>query len=97
MRLKRLYDANKAGVADLDDPALKDRIVGLKATRDQTQADGVCMVIVRFLVAGFAALRCNPASWRTAGVQAEWVPSRGTGCTEAERSGGRGSWAEGTP
>ena len=27
------------GVADLDDPALKDRIVGLKATRDQARAD----------------------------------------------------------
>jgi len=39
LRLKRLYDAIKAGVADLDDPALKDRVVGLKAIRDQTRAD----------------------------------------------------------
>jgi hypothetical protein len=38
-RLKRLYDAIEAGVADLDDPALKDRIGGLKAIRDQTKAD----------------------------------------------------------
>lgn len=39
LRLKRLYDAIEAGVADLDDPALKDRIAGLKATRDQAKAD----------------------------------------------------------
>ena len=38
-RLKRLYDAIEAGVADLDDPALKDRIDGLKAIRDQARAD----------------------------------------------------------
>ena len=39
LRLKRLYDAIEAGIADLDDPALKDRIDGLKAIRDQAQAD----------------------------------------------------------
>jgi site-specific DNA recombinase len=39
LRLKRLYDAIESGVADLDDPALKDRIAGLKATCDQAQAD----------------------------------------------------------
>jgi site-specific DNA recombinase len=38
-RLKRLYDAIEAGVADLDDPALKDRIDGPKAIRDQAKAD----------------------------------------------------------
>ncbi len=38
-RLKRLYDAIEAGVADLDDPALKDRIDGLKAIRDQAKTD----------------------------------------------------------
>jgi site-specific DNA recombinase len=38
-RLKRLYDAIEAGVANLDDPALKDRIDGLKAIRDQAKAD----------------------------------------------------------
>ena len=38
-RLKRLYDAIEAGIADLDDPALKDRIDGLKAIRDQAKAD----------------------------------------------------------
>ena len=38
-RLKRLYDAIEAGVADLDDPALKDRIDGLKAIRDRAKAD----------------------------------------------------------
>lgn len=38
-RLKRLYDAIEAGVADLADPALKDRMDGLKAIRDQAQAD----------------------------------------------------------
>ena len=35
LRLKRLYDPIEPGVADLDDPALKERIVGLKAIRDQ--------------------------------------------------------------
>ncbi len=39
LRLKRLYDAIESGVADLGDPALRDRIAGLKATRDQAQAD----------------------------------------------------------
>ncbi len=39
LRLKRLYDAIENGVADLSDPALKERIAGLKATRDQAQAD----------------------------------------------------------
>lgn len=38
-RLKRLYDAIEAGVADLDDPALKERIAGLKVIRDQARAD----------------------------------------------------------
>jgi hypothetical protein len=41
LRLKRLYDAIEAGVADLDDPALKDRIAALRAIRDQAQADTV--------------------------------------------------------
>ena len=39
LRVKRLYDAIESGVADLGDPALKERIGGLKATRDQAQAD----------------------------------------------------------
>ncbi|MDU3045463.1 recombinase family protein, partial [Bradyrhizobium sp.] len=39
LRLKRLYDAIEAGVADIDDPALKDRIDGLMAIRDQAKAD----------------------------------------------------------
>ncbi|MBO0664094.1 recombinase family protein [Jiella sp. CQZ9-1] len=39
LRLKRLYDAIEAGVADIDDPALKDRIDGLKAIRDQAKVD----------------------------------------------------------
>lgn len=39
LRLKRLYDAIEAGVADINDPALKDRIDGLKAIRDQAKAD----------------------------------------------------------
>ena len=39
LRLKRLYDAIEAGIADLDDPALKDRIDDLKAIRDQAKAD----------------------------------------------------------
>ncbi len=39
VRLKRLYDAIGAGVADLDDPALKDRIDSLKAIRDQAKAN----------------------------------------------------------
>jgi site-specific DNA recombinase len=32
LRLKRLYDAIESSVADLDDPALKEHIAGLKAT-----------------------------------------------------------------
>ncbi len=39
LRLKRLYDAIEAGVADLDDPALKEHVASLKAIRDQAQAD----------------------------------------------------------
>ena len=39
LRLKRLYTAIEAGVADLDDPPLKERIASLKAIRDQAQAD----------------------------------------------------------
>ena len=39
LRLKRLYDAIEAGVADLGDAALKERIAALTAVRDQTQAD----------------------------------------------------------
>ncbi len=39
LRLKRLYEAIEAGVADLDDPALKERIAGLKVIRDQAMAD----------------------------------------------------------
>ncbi|KND58164.1 resolvase domain protein [Candidatus Burkholderia verschuerenii] len=39
LRLKRLYDAIEAGVADIEDPALKDRIAGLKALRDQARVD----------------------------------------------------------
>ena len=39
LRLKRLYDAIESGVADLTDPALKERIAGLKALRDQARAD----------------------------------------------------------
>lgn len=38
-RLRRLYDAIESGVADITDPALKERIDGLKAIRDQAQAD----------------------------------------------------------
>ena len=38
-KLKRLYDAIESGVADLDDPMLKERIAELKAIRDQAQAD----------------------------------------------------------
>ena len=39
LRLKRLYDAIESGVADLDDPELKDRIASLKAVRDQSRVD----------------------------------------------------------
>ena len=39
LRLKRLYDAIEAGIADLEDPALRERIASLKAIRDQAQAD----------------------------------------------------------
>ncbi len=40
LRLKRLYDAIESGVAGLDAPELKERIVGLKkSVRDHAQAD----------------------------------------------------------
>ncbi len=39
VRVKRLYDAIESGVADLSEPALKERITELKATRDQAQVD----------------------------------------------------------
>lgn len=39
LRLKRLYDAIESGIADLDDPDLKDRIASLKAIRDQSRVD----------------------------------------------------------
>ncbi|ABQ71641.1 hypothetical protein Swit_5028 (plasmid) [Rhizorhabdus wittichii RW1] len=39
LSLKRLYDAIESGVADISDPALKDRISGLKSLRDQAQVD----------------------------------------------------------
>ena len=38
-KLKRLYDAIEAGVADLADPMLKDRIAELTTVRDQARAD----------------------------------------------------------
>lgn len=38
-RLRRLYDAIESGVADITDPALKERIDRLKAIRDQANAD----------------------------------------------------------
>jgi site-specific DNA recombinase len=39
LSLKRLCDAIVAGVADLDDPALKDRIEGLKDIHDQAKGE----------------------------------------------------------
>ena len=41
LRLKRLYDAIEIGVADLNEPGLKERVAGLKAIRDQSQADAL--------------------------------------------------------
>ncbi|WP_353888818.1 recombinase family protein, partial [uncultured Paracoccus sp.] len=38
-RLNRLYDAIEAGLADLGDAVLKERMAGLKAIRDQATAD----------------------------------------------------------
>ena len=64
LRLKRLYDAIESGIADLDDPALKDRIAALKAVRDQAQADagratatleGAGTAITPALLRGFAS------------------------------------------
>lgn len=39
MQLKRLYDPIESGVADLDDVALKGRIVSLKTIRDEAEAN----------------------------------------------------------
>ena len=41
LRLKRLYDAIETGVADLNEPGLKERIAGLQAIRDQAPADTI--------------------------------------------------------
>jgi site-specific DNA recombinase len=41
LRLKRLYDAIESGVADLSDPALKDRITDLKAQVDAERAQAM--------------------------------------------------------
>jgi site-specific DNA recombinase len=38
-KLKRLYDAIEAGVADLTDPTLKSRVAELVAVRDQARVD----------------------------------------------------------
>lgn len=38
-RLKRLYDAIESGIADLEDPSLKERVAELTATRDQARID----------------------------------------------------------
>jgi len=38
-KLRRLYEAIEAGVADLADPMLKDRIAELTTVRDQARAD----------------------------------------------------------
>jgi DNA invertase Pin-like site-specific DNA recombinase len=38
-KLKRLYDAIENGVANLSDPMLKERVIELKAIRDQARAD----------------------------------------------------------
>jgi site-specific DNA recombinase len=38
-KLKRLYEAIENGVANLDDPALKDRVTELAAIRDQARTD----------------------------------------------------------
>ncbi len=63
-RLRRLYDAIETGVADLDDPALKERVAELKAVRDQARVnaqraeqttDGVAASITPAQVATFAA------------------------------------------
>ncbi len=39
MMFKRLYDAIENGIADVSDPALKDRVDELMAIRDQARAD----------------------------------------------------------
>lgn len=39
LRLKPLYEAIEAAAADLDDPALKKRVVALRALGDQAQVD----------------------------------------------------------
>jgi ferritin-like metal-binding protein YciE len=38
-RLNRLYDAIEAGLADLNDSVLKERMAGLKAIREQVAVD----------------------------------------------------------
>ncbi len=42
LRLKRLFDTVETGVAVLDDPALRERVAGLKALRNQARTDARC-------------------------------------------------------
>lgn len=60
-RPKRLYDAIESRVAALDDPALKDWIDELKATRDQAQADAAR---ASALLQGFRRQAVTPAMLR---------------------------------
>jgi site-specific DNA recombinase len=61
-RLKRLYDAIEAGVADLDDPALKDRIDGLKAIRSPSASKSPKARSASWN----RSPGCSRRSWRTA-------------------------------
>lgn len=61
------------------------------------QADFLACSTISILpsIRGLQPCAAIPASRRAAGVQAEWAPSPGTGCTQRRQRGG--SWAEGAP
>jgi hypothetical protein len=77
LRLKRLYDSIEAGIADLADPALKERIAGLKAIRDQAQADAGR---AQALLEGSGRGRPLPRPWS---ASSPGRPANGSGSTVA--------------
>lgn len=68
VRLKRLYDAIERGLADLDDPALKDRITELKATRDQARVDAerasIALEVAGQAITADSLRRFADSAWR---------------------------------
>ncbi len=93
MRLKRLHDAIEPGVADLDDLALKERLVSLKAIRDQAQVDAT-RAIAMLWTSGSQAITLQMVQ-RFAGTARERIRIEGGGLAQQGR--GAESVGEGRP